>query len=107
KSIFKTIIDGKTTWIVPFSGSDKFVIIFQYYLQLPSFNSVVKLIFFGLSFSLFIKFKLDIHCLLKYLGLFSAGLFERPSFKMTCVTHTEDNILMYQKCQLPVQVYIT
>jgi len=116
KPIFKTTIDGQPTWAVPFPGSDKSVvqrtqyfnytqlkkkpIRFQPYFQMSSFMSVVKLIFFGLLFSLFTKFKLGIQCLLKFPGLFSGGMItkdsparadcEKVSFKMTFVTHTED-----------------
>ncbi|CAF3398335.1 unnamed protein product [Rotaria sp. Silwood1] len=117
KSIFKTTIQGKSFWAVPFPGSDKSVvqrtqyfnytklnkkpIRFQPYFQMPSFISVVKLVFFGFIFSLFTKFKLGMQCLLKFPGLFSAGFVTKEgptrtdcaqaSFNMTFVTYTEDN----------------
>ncbi|CAF4764891.1 unnamed protein product, partial [Rotaria sp. Silwood2] len=81
KSNFKTTIHGKSFWVVPFPGSDKSVvqrtqyfnytklhkkpIRFQPYFQMPSFISVVKLVFYGFIFSLFTKFKLGMQCLLK------------------------------------------
>jgi len=116
KPVFKTTVQGQPIWAVPFPGSDKSVVQrtqyfnatqlnqkpvrFQPYLQLPSFFSVLKLVFFGLIFSFFTKFKLGIQLLLKHPKLFSAGLVthegpsraqcERSSFKMTFVTYTEE-----------------
>ncbi|CAF1079350.1 unnamed protein product [Adineta steineri] len=116
RPIFKTALDGKPTWAIPFPGSDKSVvqrtqyfnytqlnkkpIRFQPYLQISSLFAVIQILFFGSIFSLLTKFKLGIQCLLKYPGLFSGGCVthegptraecEQASFKMTFVTHTED-----------------
>ncbi|UJR36584.1 hypothetical protein I4U23_029303 [Adineta vaga] len=117
KPIFKTNIQGKPIWAVPFPGSDKSVvqrtqyfnytklekkpIRFQPYLQMPSFISTIKLVFFGLIFSIFAKFQFGVQLLLKFPGLFSNGLVtkegpsrqdcEHTTFKMTFLTHTENN----------------
>ncbi|CAF1032156.1 unnamed protein product [Adineta ricciae] len=115
--VFQTMIQGQPIWAVPFPGSDRSVVQrtqyfnytklnkkpvrFQAYLQLPSLFSVVKLVFFGLIFSLLAKFKFGIQLLLKFPGLFSSGLVttegptrqdcEHAKFKMTFLTHTENN----------------
>ncbi|CAF2066324.1 unnamed protein product [Rotaria magnacalcarata] len=116
KSFTKTTVNGKSFWTIPFIGSDKSVVqrsqYFNYtvlnkkpirflpYFQLSSFTAVVKVIFYGLIFSLFTKFKLGMRLLLQFPRFFSAGLVttegptrhdcEQASFKMTFVTHTEN-----------------
>ena len=81
KPAFQTTVQGRSIWAVPFPGSDKSVVQrsqyfnatelnqkpvrFQPYLEMPSFFSVVKLVFCGLIFSLLTKFKLGIQLLLK------------------------------------------
>ncbi|CAF1075586.1 unnamed protein product [Rotaria sordida] len=133
KSLRKTTIRGKSYWAVPFPGSDKSVvqrtqyfnytklnkkpIHFQPYFQMPSFMSAVKLVFFGCLFSLFTKFKLGIQCLLKFPRLFSAGLVtregaaradcEQASFKMTFITHAENDQKLIHELTGPDPGYIT
>lgn len=85
KSFSRTTINGKTFWAIPFLGSDKSVvqrsqyfyhtilnkkpIRFQPYVQLSSFIGVAKLLFYGLFFSLFTKFKLGIRLLLQVIHM--------------------------------------
>jgi hypothetical protein len=47
-----------------------FKIRYQPYFEIPSLISVFKLVFFGLIFSLFAKFKVGIECLLKVIHFF-------------------------------------
>jgi hypothetical protein len=62
-----------------------FKVRFQPYFEMPSLFSAVKLIFFGLIFSLFAKFKLGIQCLLKvihFIDLDHFNFIRRFSFQV-------------------------